>query len=455
MRSSSPARAWSRRSRPTSRASRSAPAQDSVAFRREAGGWTIDGTDRAVPAELAAHIDIGAAASACQRARARDRAGRDCRRQALREFGLDPPASVVMLGAAKGPVATVNFGVLNPAGTSQYVRLGGSPDGLSDAAACRRASGKWRATWRAGCAHRPSRQWRTADASLLLPVSMAQVWAVEIVAGGKLTRFERDSAGNWFRHTGQHSHAASANAHVADPAQAPHHRRRARIARRDRGRDPRRPRRRCRQLARFGLSFPPMIVCSMRATTRPQWRGSNSAARPTASIAMRGLRRRRGRHGRRVRGQAAHRSAQGGGGGVVSRSLLIPAQAGNPALGPAFAGTSGREPLAQALAILVCFIAFASGSGAGAPGQSLDRARRVAAGPQRRRAKWRSRAATPTASPARRSSTRRQDLADPAKVAASAGADRRLCRRACRRRPAPTARPVRAARPRWCRTATA
>ena len=31
-------------------------------------------------------------------------------------------------------------------------------------------------------------------ADLLLPVSMAHVWAVEIVAGGKLTRFERDAA---------------------------------------------------------------------------------------------------------------------------------------------------------------------------------------------------------------------------------------------------------------------
>ena len=56
--------------------------------------------------------------------------------------------------------------------------------------------------------------------SLFLPVSMAQVWAVEIVAGGKLTRFERDSAGNWLRHTGQHSHTANARTHVDDQEQA-------------------------------------------------------------------------------------------------------------------------------------------------------------------------------------------------------------------------------------------
>jgi len=60
---------------------------------------------------------------------------------------------------------------------------------------------------------------RSAD--LLLPVSMAQVWAIEIVAGGKLTRFERDPKGVWFKHTGQHSHAAGSNVHVADPALAP------------------------------------------------------------------------------------------------------------------------------------------------------------------------------------------------------------------------------------------
>jgi hypothetical protein len=56
--------------------------------------------------------------------------------------------------------------------------------------------------------------------SLLLPVSMAQVWAVEIVFAGKLTRFERDTAGDWFRHVGQHAHSAGSDGHIADPAQA-------------------------------------------------------------------------------------------------------------------------------------------------------------------------------------------------------------------------------------------
>jgi hypothetical protein len=47
------------------------------------------------------------------------------------------------------------------------------------------------------------------------------VWAIEIVASGKLTRFERDPKGAWFKHTGEHSHAAGSDAHVADPVLAP------------------------------------------------------------------------------------------------------------------------------------------------------------------------------------------------------------------------------------------
>src|SRR5579871_3130438 len=56
--------------------------------------------------------------------------------------------------------------------------------------------------------------------AVLLSVSIAQVWAIEIVAGGKLTRFERDATGAWFRHIGQHTHKAGGDVHVADPAQA-------------------------------------------------------------------------------------------------------------------------------------------------------------------------------------------------------------------------------------------
>ena len=116
-------------------------------------------------------------------------------------FGLDPPANVVALGTAQGPVATVNFGVLNPAGTSQYVRIGGSSAVYLMA---RHVGNEWQVA--GDMVHRLRAQAESAvvgrGPSLLLPVSMAQIWAVEIVTGGKLTRFERDRAGNWFRHVG-------------------------------------------------------------------------------------------------------------------------------------------------------------------------------------------------------------------------------------------------------------
>ena len=43
------------------------------------------------------------------------------------EFGLDPPSYVVSLEKADGSVAVADFGTLNPANTSQYVRLVGQP----------------------------------------------------------------------------------------------------------------------------------------------------------------------------------------------------------------------------------------------------------------------------------------------------------------------------------------
>jgi hypothetical protein len=115
--------------------------------------------------------------------------------------------------------ATVNFGALNPASTSHYVRMGGAPTVYLMA---RHVGSEWQvvidmARRLQGQAESPV---ASRGTSLLLPVSMAQVWAVEIVFAGKLTRFERDAAGSWFKHVGQHDHTAGSNAHVADPAQA-------------------------------------------------------------------------------------------------------------------------------------------------------------------------------------------------------------------------------------------
>jgi hypothetical protein len=230
--------------------------RDIVALHRDARGWAIDGASGSVPAELAAHVDAALRLVHVSEP-AREMAATELTAGSFAEFGLDPPASVVALSAASGAVATVNFGVLNPASTSQYVRLGGAPTVYLMG---RHVGAEWQV---AGDMARRLRGQAPAiasrGASLFLPVSMSQVWAVEIVAAGKLTRFERDGAGDWFRHIGQHSHAANSNAHVADPAQA-----RliaaaleafdataveARLGRAD-----------AAQLAQFGLNFPTVIV---------------------------------------------------------------------------------------------------------------------------------------------------------------------------------------------------
>ena len=245
--------------RPKSRGSRFAPGRRALRFAAKPAAGRSTAWPPRVPAELASHIDIGLRLHACQRAGARDRRRR-ATAASFAEFGLDPPASVVVLGAAHGPVATVEF---RRAQSGRHVAIcppRRSPHGLSDAAACRhRVASRGRhgapvaRAGRAAQAQAAGRacccrcRWRRYGRSRSLP-------------RGKLTRFERDSAGNWFRHVGQHSHAANANAHVADPAQARIIAAALDAFDRDRGRDPRRPRRRCRQLAQFGLAFPPVIV---------------------------------------------------------------------------------------------------------------------------------------------------------------------------------------------------
>jgi hypothetical protein len=231
-----------------------------VALRRQAGNWTLEAPRAAatVPAEVSSHIDAGLRFLHVSEPM-RDIQAAEISAASYAEYGLDPPTAVIAIETAAGVGPTVNFGVLNPVGTSQYVRIAGSPTVYLMP---RHVGSEWQVV--GDMARRLRGQAEPATAhrgqSLLLPVSMAQVWAVEIVAGGKLTRFERDSAGNWFRHTGQHSHSANADAHVADLTQArviatalesldaaPVETRVGLAS--DAG-----------QLAKYGLSFPPVIV---------------------------------------------------------------------------------------------------------------------------------------------------------------------------------------------------
>ena len=191
---------------------------EGVALRRQVSGWSIEGVDGAAPAELVAHIDTALKFLNVSEPSREIPAG-ELAAESFAAFGLDPPSEVAVLNTRSTIAATVNFGTANPAGTSHYVRLAGAPTVYLMP---RHVTEEWRLVFdmvrRLQSKASPAAANRRAD--LLLPVSMAQVWAVEIVASGKLTRFERDVAGAWFRHIGQHTHAAAGEVHVADPAQA-------------------------------------------------------------------------------------------------------------------------------------------------------------------------------------------------------------------------------------------
>jgi hypothetical protein len=191
---------------------------DGAAFDRQLGGWSIDATQGAVPAELASHLDTALRLLNVSEP-AREIPADELTADSFAKFGLDPPANVAVLETEAGVAKTVNFGALNPAGTSHYVRLGGAPTVYLLA---RHVGAEWRVVFDMAGRLRAGEEPAVASrgTSLLLPVSMAHVWATEIVFAGKLTRFERDAAGTWFRHPGQHAHSAGGNAHVADPAQA-------------------------------------------------------------------------------------------------------------------------------------------------------------------------------------------------------------------------------------------
>ena len=190
----------------------------SVAMRRQGGGWIIEGLEGALPAELVSHINTALKFLRVSEP-SREIAAGELTAESFAGFGLDPPSEVAVVETRSDVVATVNFGAANPAGTSHYVRLGGAPTVYL---VPRHVTEEWRLVFdMARRLHgKASSAIASRGAGLLLPVSLAQVWAIEIVASGKLTRFERDVAGAWFRHIGQHTHAAGSDGHVADPAQA-------------------------------------------------------------------------------------------------------------------------------------------------------------------------------------------------------------------------------------------
>lgn len=196
--------------------------KDRSAFRRkDASSWTFDQpTAVRLPEELASHLEAALRfMHVSTPGRALDPAA--YQGSSFADFGLDPPASVVSLAAADQSSVVADFGTLNPSGTSQYVRLVGQPTLYL---LPRHVGAEWQIAADMAKRLSPPDAGGNADTTarssgLLLPTSIDRVWAVEIVYGGTLHRFERDSSGNWFLHVGQHTHAGGP-AHVADPAKA-------------------------------------------------------------------------------------------------------------------------------------------------------------------------------------------------------------------------------------------
>lgn len=187
--------------------------------RSESGASLTDGGNEAVPPELAVHLHDAVtflhASEPIRTFHADELLG-----SKFSKFGLDPPALRVSLTFTDGSDTVVNFGALNAASTSQYVRIVGQPllHLLS-----RHVGSEWEVAYdlsqrltpvaKGGEDVRVGKHW-------LLSASIDRIWAVEIVVQGKLHRLERDAAGNWLLHQGQHDHSVGAPVHVADPAQA-------------------------------------------------------------------------------------------------------------------------------------------------------------------------------------------------------------------------------------------
>jgi Domain of unknown function (DUF4340) len=194
-------------------------AKDLVFLRGPEGGWLVNGvgTEQAVSAHVDAALRMLNVSSPPRVLKPGDYSAAQ-----VADFGLDPPHLLVFVVAKSGKTSSVAFGETTPAQNAQYVRVIGQPDLYL---LSRYVGVEWE------LAVDMARRLLPADLSgtdatqrpstLLLPVSMATIAAVEILENGALTRFERDPEGDWFHHVGQHTHGPGAPAHKADPRLAP------------------------------------------------------------------------------------------------------------------------------------------------------------------------------------------------------------------------------------------
>jgi hypothetical protein len=183
---------------------------------RASGGWRVNGED--VEPAIAQHIDNALRMLKVSKP-TRTLKPDEYNATDVATFGLDPARMVVRVFASDSKDA-VAFGEATPAQNAQYVRVIGRPNvyllpyyvGV-----------EWQVALDMFERATPSEvlTGKATPRALLLPVSMAAIWAVEIVEAGVLTRFERDPAGDWFHHFGQHTHGPGGLVHKADPKLAP------------------------------------------------------------------------------------------------------------------------------------------------------------------------------------------------------------------------------------------
>jgi hypothetical protein len=183
----------------------SAGDQHSLFSRDPREGWLFNGVPTG-PA-VANHIGIAARLLTVSAPRRVLAAGEYSPGQ-LAAYGLDFPRFVLAVAETGGNTTRLGFGEATPAQNAQYVQIIGRPELYL---LPRDVGEEWQ------LAHDMAGR---AD-SLLLPVSIAQVWAAEILSGGMLYRFERDPARLWFRHIGQHVHTPGGLVHYADSTLAP------------------------------------------------------------------------------------------------------------------------------------------------------------------------------------------------------------------------------------------
>ena len=182
----------------------SAGEQQALFSRGPAEGWLFNGV-RTGPA-VADHIDTAAQLLTVSAPRRVLPAG-EYDPEKLAEYGLDVPRFVLVVIEANGNATRLGFGEATPAHNAQYVQI----IGRSELVLLPRDVGE---EWQL------ARDMAARADNLLLPVSIAQVWAAEVLSRGTLYRFERDSAGLWFHHVGQHVHTPGGLVHHADPTLA-------------------------------------------------------------------------------------------------------------------------------------------------------------------------------------------------------------------------------------------